>query len=87
MQAVVERLASWQDIRVLFLSADVADDPRWDLANPSTFSALMELCEGGWVDIVLGGPPARPGPGPHTIADGQALRLCARGYAPGACRA
>ena len=53
----MEKLARRQDLRVLFLSADLLDDPRWDLANPSTFSALMELCEGGWVDIVLGGPP------------------------------
>ncbi|CAK0885210.1 unnamed protein product, partial [Prorocentrum cordatum] len=64
-----------RSLRVLFLSADLLDDPRWDLANPSTFSALMELCEGGWVDIVLGGPPCstwsrarynrrRPGPPP-----------------------
>ncbi|CAK0883180.1 unnamed protein product [Prorocentrum cordatum] len=54
-QEVGERLAKERSLRVLFLSADLLDDPRWDLANPSTFSALMELCEGGWVDIVLGG--------------------------------
>ncbi|CAK0903818.1 unnamed protein product, partial [Prorocentrum cordatum] len=75
VQEVVERLAKERCLRVLFLSADLLDDPRWDLANPSTFSALMELCEGGWVDIVLGGPPCstwsrarynrhRPGPPP-----------------------
>ncbi|CAK0872525.1 unnamed protein product [Prorocentrum cordatum] len=75
VQEVVERLAKERNLRVLFLSADLLDDPRWDLANPSTFSALMELCEGGWVDIVLGGPPCstwsrarynrrRPGPPP-----------------------
>ncbi|CAK0851604.1 unnamed protein product, partial [Prorocentrum cordatum] len=75
VQEVVERLAKERSLRVLFLSADLLDDPRWDLANPSTFSALMELCEGGWVDIVLGGPPCstwsrarynrrRPGPPP-----------------------
>ncbi|CAK0898424.1 unnamed protein product, partial [Prorocentrum cordatum] len=75
VQEVVERLAMERSLRVLFLSADLLDDPRWDLASPPTFSALMELCEGGWVDVVLGGPPCstwsrarynrrRPGPPP-----------------------
>ncbi|CAK0900846.1 unnamed protein product, partial [Prorocentrum cordatum] len=75
VQEVVERQARERCMRVLFLSADLLDDPRWDLANPATFSALMELCEGGRVDIVLGGPPCstwsrarcnrrRPGPPP-----------------------
>ncbi|CAK0846343.1 unnamed protein product [Prorocentrum cordatum] len=84
VQEVVERLAKERNLRVIFLSADLLDDPRWDLANPSTFSALMELCEGGWVDIVLGGPPCstwsrarynRRRPGPPPVRS----RLCPRG--------
>ncbi|CAK0804568.1 unnamed protein product, partial [Prorocentrum cordatum] len=47
------KAAKREDERVLV----VMRFPRWDLANPATFSALVELCEGGWVDIVLGGPP------------------------------
>ena len=42
---------------LLFLSADLAYDSGWDLANPQTFARLYELVRGGLVDIIFGGPP------------------------------
>ena len=50
-------MASQSGLRVLFLSADLAHDARRDLADARASTALMELCEGGLIDIVIGGPP------------------------------
>lgn len=44
-------------LRLLMLSVDLAEDPNWDFANPSTFNSLMSLAEEGLVDVFLGGPP------------------------------
>ena len=42
---------------VLFLSADLADDPNWDFSLPETFHAIASLCVEGLVDVWLAGPP------------------------------
>ncbi len=43
--------------RLLFLSADLATDARWDLAQPETFHSLGCLVDEGYVDILVAGPP------------------------------
>ena len=75
-------MAASLGLRALFLSADLGGDARWDLADARAFSALMELCEGGLIDIVIGGPPARPGHGLDATAGCRGRRLSARGRVP-----
>ena len=77
---------------LLFLSADIADDPRWDLSVPETFMRLREIVTEGLVDMVMAGPPCatwsrlrfRAGgggaPSPLPLdAMGAARRLASRG--------
>lgn len=61
------------------LSVDREADARQDLLNDGVMSFLAELCEGGGVDCVLGGPPCRtvsklrhrqPGPPPLRTREG-----------------
>lgn len=50
-------MAATLGFQVLFLNADLSTDWRWDLAHAATFAILMSLAEGGFIDIILGGPP------------------------------
>ena len=57
IQERMEERAKEEDLKLLFLTADLAVDINWDLASPETFAALLDLCEGGLVDCLVGGPP------------------------------
>ena len=60
---------------IFVLSIEIARDPEWDLAHPRTAACLHALADGGYIDIVGGGPPcstfsisrfndSQPGPRP-----------------------
>ena len=57
VEYMVRKWASRTARRLLFLSADLATDARWDLAQPETFHALGCLVDEGYVDILVAGPP------------------------------
>ena len=44
-------------LEVSMISIDLANDSNWDFANSHTFHTIMQLVEGGLIDLVLGGPP------------------------------
>ena len=54
---VLNSLAMYASLPLLFLSADLAFDEEWDLGNPQTFSRLYDLCRCGLIDVIFGGPP------------------------------
>ena len=53
----LDRFADEHRLQLLILSIDLAFDPAWDLADPLTIHQLMVLAKGGFIDIILGGPP------------------------------
>ena len=57
MQEQLESLCTRSGIQLLFLTADLEADERWDLARADTLDDLARLCEEGLVDVILGGPP------------------------------
>ena len=48
----LERMANSVGLPILLLSADLAIDQEWDLADDRTFSKLYELCRDGLVDVI-----------------------------------
>ena len=75
LQEWVERFCAFHGLRLLMISADLATDSRWNLAEASTFHELLSLCE-AFVDVVIGGPPCattsrvrhnRRQPGPRPV--------------------
>ena len=56
IQEHLEREAAFHGLKIEVMSVDLANDVRWDLANPDTFNLLMEAAE--WlIDATGGGPP------------------------------
>lgn len=45
------------NLKLLFISIDLATDANWDFTIPKTFHAIMELTDEGLIDACIGGPP------------------------------
>lgn len=52
----IEKQALFHGLSVFVTSAELATDSRWDLADPTTFSQLLEMAE-AHIDATGGGPP------------------------------
>lgn len=57
IQYFLEKMAAEAGYEILMLTVDLAEDPEWDFAIPSTLHRLIELAEEGLIDFWLGGPP------------------------------
>ena len=53
----IAQLCLEEDILLLIISVDLANDVNWDLAKPTSFSVLDEGIREGLLDALFGGPP------------------------------